>query len=184
MFKFIFNFKKKKNKFKKFIFRSYKVTLFLKKSNIFTSVLFKLLIQSKLIFSFNDFKYILRNQLLLINGNNLIFSKYSNIKNGDLVKIKATKFYYFYLYKKSKSTLDSLYKFKWRHIKKLSLNGKIFFHSKYFNNIIYLNIKKNIKYEVDYLTLSIFLLNNYSFNRFFNNYPLPIFKLKLLNWKY
>ncbi len=139
--------------------------------------------QSKFIFSFSDLNYILRNRLLYIN-NNLISSKYSCISIGDLIKIKINKFYLFYLYNKSKNIYNNLYKFKWRHIKKLSLNDKVFFYSKYFNNVIYLNTKKNIKYEIDYITLSILVLNNFSINKFFNNYPLSIFKLRLLNWKY
>lgn len=185
-FNFILNLKtyKFKSFFKKFNNINYFIKL--KSINFFFYDLKHVLINSKIIFNYSDFLYLLKNSFFFKNRQKI----YSNelLNKNDLLEILFFKHYFIYIKK-----INNL------NLKKKKFNNKNFSYKniinlkksnflRIFNNSSLFVFNKNIFYEIDLKTLSIFILNinkNIS-NSSLNNYKIyfiNFFLINLYKWK-
>ena len=161
-----------------------------KKQLCFTKLnLFFLLINSQLVFTYYDSFFLLNSSSIFINHSSLNFYKNFNmLKNGDFVSVVLNKCYYYYYF----SFFDHINNIKFKLYKKVlslrknSLNfykQKSNYYSSKFNLFTQLNTAIPSYLEVDFFTLSFFVLN---FNFFFKFYPslYSPFLYKSYNWSF
>lgn len=159
-----------------------------KKQLCFTKLnLFFLLLSSQLVFTYYDAFYLISNNCVFVNHISIVFYKNFNmLKNGDFVSIILSKHYYFYYF----SFFEHINVIKFKLYKKVlslrknSLNfykQKSMYYSNKFNLFNQINLSVPAYLEVDFFTLSFFVLN---FSFFFKFYPslFSPFLYKSYNW--
>lgn len=181
--------KKKSNKITKFLFklnRNKGINLYKRLHFIF----FFIILSSKLNYSINDLKYMIKNKFIYLNKLP-IKSEMISLKKNDLIEFIFSKHYLLYLIYKKVNLNKSLRRYKWRRMKKLkynlsNINKSRFFDSKYFKNFIFYFYKISKCIEIDYCLLKIIIIKDpivISFNNWWKKF-ISLYILKLYNWRY
>ena len=146
-----------------------------KKQLCFTKLnLFFLLLSSQLVFTYHDAFYLISSNCVFVNHISVVFYKNFNmLKSGDFVSIVLNKHYYIYyfsFFEHINNIKFKLYK-KVLSLRKNSLNfykQKSMYYSNKFNLFNQINTGVPVYLEVDFFTLTFFILN---FSFFFKFYP-------------
>ena len=192
---FFKNNKIRQSKITKLIFKNQKNSLHI--NSTYSYNLLNILIKSNLFISINDVFATIQARKVYVNGiiNNSIDT---NISVGDCIQLKISNSNYLYLLKCKKliKKYVTLHRFNsWKFFKKKNLKKKIYFKLKKRKSPKYLNLLFLFKVntpkflEIDYLTLTIFLIckklnlyfNNFYFNKFFSFKFFSLYNFKKIN---
>lgn len=154
----------------------------------FENSLPSLLIKSKLVFTFNDATFLIKNNFVYVNG--VICNKTLTVlKNFDIVNLVFTE-KYFKFYKTLFNTnlkLSSFLSYRlWRYNR---FRANFYKQSPtslptWINKINFFYYDVPTYLEVDYVTLSFVLLKSSCFNSFYVSKNINVFLFRLYNWKY
>ena len=185
--KFFFNLNKKRkfflNKFLKKLIKLNNLNFL----NFFEYSLKNIIQNSNIFLNNKDLSFFLKNGFVCINGKSC-YNYYQNVSVGDCVNIIYNKYYFFFFKNYINDIYQSSYKYNkiFKKVNKLK-STELKKDLKYINKIIFFKNDVPNYLELDYITMSLFLIykniNCLNYN-YFNLKLLNVFLKRLYNWKY